>query len=142
MPDYYYPGIYNDLHGELKENFNSPEKDETVKVMATTTRNEGVLNNCGWYRLKWDELEYFWDIPSSSKITFDKETETVSFSILDSETGDVKQSMRLPFSLICGVFLKCRELEFSKPKELLPHDKKNPFAGETMIHYHVFDKKD
>ena len=140
MPDYYYPGIYNDLHGELNADFQRPNKDELMKIKETTTRNEGVLNNCGWHRLQWDKLEYFWDIPSSSKITFDKETESVSISALDQETGDIKYTVKLTFGLICGIFLKCRELEYSKPKELLPHDEKKPFAGNPMIHYHAFDK--
>ena len=125
MPDYYYPGIYSEnLQGDIKP-YEFVIDDEAGKIRTTTTRNEAVLNDCGWKRAKYDIPEYFNDDFPTLKMVFSKNSNSIQIVNIDPTTKEELRSISLPFGLLCGMFLKCRELEFDKPWELRAHDYKN-----------------
>ena len=125
MPDYYYPGLYaENLQGKESQPFFS-SKGNIGKILSTISRNESVLNDCGWEREKYDVREFFNKDFPDLKISFNKDDNVVSIIKFDPETKDNIASLNIPFSLICGVFLMCREYEFKKPWQLRSHDYKH-----------------
>ena len=127
MPDYYYPGLYSDnIQGKgTMPSFAS--KGNTGRILSTISRNESVLNDCGWEREKYDIPDFFnRDFPNL-KISFKKDLDIVSVVRINPETKESLKSVDIPFSLICGVFLMCREYEFKKPWQLRSHDYKERY---------------
>ena len=122
MPDYYYPGIYGDSKRGIESDDPFFLFRERGKIEGTTTRNECVLNDCGWKRKKYDVDEYFNEDFPNLKIVFLKDQDLVSLVKIDKDTQEELGSISFPFSIICGVFLKCRELEYNKPWQLRAHD--------------------
>ena len=128
MPDYYYPGLYSEQYGNLSDFF--PTTDNPLydysKISATTTRNEAALIDLGWHRKKYDILEYYNDNFPNIKIIFNKNNDTVLL-VRFNENNETVGEIEFPFSMICAVFLKCRELEYKKPHNLRAHDLENRF---------------
>ena len=128
MPDYYYPGLYLEQYSNLSEFF--PISDNPLydysKISATTTRNEAALIDLGWHRKKYDILEYYNDNFPNLKIVFNKDNDSVLL-VRFNENNETVGEIEFPFSMICAVFLKCRELEYKKPHNLRAHDLKERF---------------
>ena len=122
MPDYYYPGIFMDSKRDIDAADPFFIFGDRGKIDGTTTRNEAVLNDCGWHRKKYDVNEYFNNDFPDLKIVFERDKNKVKVLKIDPETNKELGVMSIPFSLICGVFLKCREFEFDKPWQLRAHD--------------------
>ena len=122
MPDYYYPGLYIESLRDISPNDPFYLLSEGCRIDDTTTRNEAVINDCGWRRKKHDVPEYFNPDFPKLKIVFVKDKNMVKIVKIDPETQKECKSVSIPFSLICGVFLKCREFEFDKPWQLRAHD--------------------
>lgn len=116
MPDYYYPGLISTKSTHTMDSF--PELLPSSKVKVTTTRNDYVLEQFGWKRKEWDSLQYFNESFPDIVLEFVKDTESVTLFKINTDTGKPESQLTFPFGLICGIFLKCRELEFSKPEEL------------------------
>ena len=125
MPDSYYPGFYVDKMptSPTPEMFNS--LGNYMKITSTLTRNDAVLKDCGWERKEYDTQEYYnADFPNI-KLSFDSSNDCVVVIKFDPETNQEISKAQVPFSLLCGLFLKCRELNFKKPWQLRAHDYKN-----------------
>lgn len=115
MPDAYYPGMFSE--SVLSETVSSFATDD-IKIKMTNTANDRVIEEEGWEKEVYNSLEYH-------------NPKSFSFSIIpEKQIIQIKQSdnsyIDIPFGLICGILLKCRELNFSKPESL----KK---AGKTRI---------
>ena len=128
MPDYYYPGIYNELHADQEDSFPKTNNPSYAfeQISATTTRNEAALIDLGWNRKKYDVLEYYNDNFPNLKIVFNKDNDSVLL-VRFNENNETVGEIEFPFSMICAVFLKCRELEYRKPHNLRAHDLKERF---------------
>ena len=137
MPDYYYPGLYieSGLGEENNPAFNLSIDD--VKVMLTTSRNECVLNDCGWERKKYDIPEYFNPCFPNLKVVFEKAKNSVSLVKINPQTQEELQTISVPFSFICGIFLKCREFEFDKPWQLRAHDYHDKLPNRFERIHHI-----
>ena len=126
MPDYYYPGLYSENKQEPhnKKDIDKifDKKSDSGKIRQTTTRNEAVLNDCGWEQQKYGSQEYYNDDFPNLKLVFKKDSDIVYFANIDLDTKKELSRFEIPFSLLCGMFLKCRELEFKKPWQLRAHD--------------------
>lgn len=103
MPDYYYKGLYSEQFRNLDDYQGLPEymRDEFCK-----TANDRVLEACGYKKSSNDKF-----IGEDREIQFD----TVNQAILVIENDNIT---KIPFSLLCGMLLKARELEYEKPVEL------------------------
>ena len=133
MPDYYYAGLYVDnLQGDDTPSDIALGLD-FMKISRATSRNEAVLNDCGWKKEKYGIPEYFNDNFPSFKIVFSKDINSVILCRINPETKEEISKMPIPFSLICGIFLKCREYEFDKPWQLRAHDYK--FKAPDVFEY-------
>jgi hypothetical protein len=131
MPDYYYPGIKSEELSYMREIFN--RVGDYSKIVFTTTRNEAALIDAGWHRELWNVPEYFNDNIPDLKLVFDKNRESVKFIKINPETKEeISKAFEIPFGFLCAMFLKCREMEFSKPKELRAHDLKTPFPDTVQ----------
>ena len=137
MPDYYYPGIYLESRRGISSNDIFFIFGERSKIKDTSTRNECVLNDCGWKRRKYDVNEYFNDNFPNLKIVFAKDNNVVSIVKINPETQEELGIVSVPFSLICGVFLKCRELEYDKPWQLRAHDYHDKFPNLFEKDHHI-----
>ena len=107
MPDAYYPGMHNE--SELSETVENFATDD-IKIKMTNTANDRVIEEEGWEKETYNSLEYH-------------NPKSFSFSIIpEKQVIQIKQSdesyINIPFGLICGMLLKCRELNFSKPESL------------------------
>lgn len=116
MPDYYYPGLYSAKFCYTRPDFF--QKSAEVQLEGSKTRTDAVLEYCGWKRKSWDSLEYYNEDHPEYKIVFNPETENLSLQVIDVQTQDLRIHLDFSFGLLCGMFLKCRELEYSKPKEV------------------------
>ena len=115
MPDAYYPGMFSE--SVLSETVSSFATDD-IKIKMTNTANDRVIEEEGWEKKVYNSLEYH-------------NPKSFSFSIIpEKQAIQIKQSdesyINIPFGLICGILLKCRELNFSKPESLKR-------AGKTRI---------
>ena len=128
MPDYYYPGFYSEFLPTDIERFAhiKTEMAEYSRISSTTTRNEAALIDLGWHRKKYDILEYYNDNFPNLKIVFNKDNDSVLL-VRFNENNETVGEIEFPFSMICAVFLKCRELEYKKPYNLRAHDLKERF---------------
>lgn len=128
MPDYYYPGFYSEFLPTDIERFAhiKTEMAEYSRISSTTTRNEAALIDLGWHRKKYDVLEYYNENFPDLKIVFNKDNDSVLL-VKFNESNETVGEIEFPFSMICAVFLKCRELEYKKPHNLRAHDLKERF---------------
>ena len=119
MPDYYYPGIGYKL-SNTPPFINSPEKhkarlDETNNGQVLTSQSFSPENKREYTKIKPKEK-----LNSVYNIKFNDD-ETI---IVTNEKDEV---VEIPWVVFCGMFLKARELGYSRPKELDlvgPKDKK------------------
>ena len=62
---------------------------------------------------------------------------TIKIVRIDPVTDKELGSIDLPFGLLCGMFLKCRELEFDKPWQLRAHDYHDKFPNLFEKEHHI-----
>ena len=80
-----------------------------VADSKSSTANDRVLYVCGLVKTEPMSLEFYHKDKPDNHILFDNEKEEIIFL----ENGEVKH--KIPWGIFCGLFLKARELEFSKP---------------------------
>lgn len=115
MPDYYYPGIFAKKYAHLRPEFK--DLPESAKLLVSTTKNDAVLEHRGWKRKSWDS-NIFSNINNPEFQLVFNENESVSIQYIDKDTLEIRSEICLPFDLVCGIFLKSREMQFSMPKIL------------------------
>lgn len=96
MPDYYYPGLLNNF---------------VTKSKTMSTQNDFVLLKDGYVKTEYNKFignlyKIDHDIPKD--IIFN-EDETIEIS---SPNGN---RIKIPFSTLCGIFLKAREMGYKRP---------------------------
>lgn len=116
MPDYYYPGLDLKRKAHTASDFSDYLPESRLKI--STTKTDKLLEYCGWTRKSWDSLEYFNPAFPNTKLIFLPEEQSFSIQKYDETTNEIISETTIPFGLLCGIFLKCRELEYSKPEEL------------------------
>ena len=100
MPDYYYPGIYITMLNKFH------------------TSNDMILEELFFYKDTNGTFTYYDDNPENTDIfNISFEGDTV---VLKNHNDEIT---RIPFPVLCGIFLKARELNTERPKCL---DKAGP----------------
>ena len=118
MPDYYYPGVYYNIHRKAEAAKENPKLLLFPDVLETRTSNDLILEDNGFSKKSLSSFDSFLPISENSieKIEF---LEDEKIKITNSD----KTTTIIPFSLLCAIFLKARELEYSRPSCL---DKAGP----------------
>ena len=93
MPDYYYPGIYT----FIINNFHTSNDMVLEKECFSKDRN-GTFTN---YKSDRNATDIF-------NISFEEDT-----VVLKNQNGEIT---KIPFPILCGIFLKARELNTERPK--------------------------
>lgn len=94
MPDYYYPGL---------------EMEPVIKNSVIKTSNDRVLTVAK--ALKTGEREFLYKVTGENlPVKFEFMNEKVKFI---KDNGEI---VEVPWDLFCGIFLKARELKFSRPR--------------------------
>ena len=93
MPDYYYPGL---------------EMEPVIKNSVIKTSNDRVLTVAK--ALKTGEKEFLYKVTGENlPERFEFADEKIKFT---KNNGEI---VEIPWDLFCGIFLKARELKFSRP---------------------------
>lgn len=121
MPDYYYPGLDSiraRIENQLAEMPDSPQLGRIPFVKYTA--NDSVLMNESlvkdffsdriFHGLK--NLEGYCANPKNIDTVIFNDDETITFKDISG------QEVVIPWGIFCGVFLKARELGFSRPDSL------------------------
>ena len=116
MPDYYYPGL------ESKSS-SFPLYDglsEKERLLLDATSNDYILMAQRFLQEKKGVFTKITPKDASSGVHSVNFNETEELINLENERGEI---VEIPWPLLCGIFLKARELGFSKPDVL---DKAGP----------------
>ena len=100
MPDYYYKGLFSEQYRCCDDYKEMPQH---LLENITSTANDRVLKACGLNKFSNHEFS-----SDELSIKCNKNNEEIVFST----NGN---TIRIPFSILCGTLLKARELEFKKP---------------------------